>query len=657
MKKRAPVVDQAALMAAQSQSFIEGQRVWVPNTSSSPSPSSSTWSCGTIVGVSRSADEVVTLTVKLEGETQDATTVSVPAMQCFLQNETDPDDLTKSDYLHEPGILHTLRARFDLDSIYTYSGQILIALNPFKPLKHLYGPRMMTAFKGGGLEDLSPHCYAVAEAAYAQMMIEGHRQAVLISGESGAGKTVTARLCMAYLAERSGQGAAMAMPIEQQVLESNPLLEAFGNAKTVRNDNSSRFGKYIEMDFSLEGRLNGAHVSTYLLERSRVVSVSADERSFHIFYQLLAGCPEGLRERLFLPGVNMGASSTSSTSSASSASSASSFAYLAQSSVTTLAGTDDRAAFEETVSAMKVIGLDEGQIEAVLEVVAAVLHLGNIRFEGAMDAKADEAVVCSDETSLRSLQHVATLLGTSPEELRRALMSRKITIGGEVIVKEFNVLESIESRDSLSKALYGRLFDWIVAAVNEKIGRVGGGGRSPRWVLISILISISILTDDRRRSQALARSSHAPTLSLAPRASLVRQDDRHPRYLWVRVVRDQLVRAAVHQPRQRKAPAELQRARVQRGAEGVRGGGHRLELGGLCRQPRRARSARGRDGDGCRGRSGRGNEWRAAAKGRRVPFIGRGLQTATSHEQGPGPDDPRETAESSAVLGAKEGGY
>jgi len=491
MKKRAPVVDQAALMAAQSQSFIEGQRVWVPNTSPSPSSSSSTWSCGTIVGVSRSAEEVVTLTVKLEGKTQDAT-VSVPAMQCFLQNETDPDDLTKSDYLHEPGILHTLRARFDLDSIYTYSGQILIALNPFKPLKHLYGPRMMTAFKGGGLEDLSPHCYAVAEAAYAQMMIEGHRQAVLISGESGAGKTVTARMCMAYLAERSGQGAAMAMPIEQQVLESNPLLEAFGNAKTVRNDNSSRFGKYIEMDFSLEGRLNGAHVSTYLLERSRVVSISADERSFHIFYQLLAGCPEGLRERLFLPGVNVGTSSSSS------------FAYLAQSSVATLAGTDDRAAFEETVAAMKVIGLDEEQIEAVLEVVSAVLHLGNIRFEGAMDAKADEAVVCSDETSLRSLHHAATLLGTSPEELRRALMSRKITIGGEVIVKEFNVLESVESRDSLSKALYGRLFDWIVAAVNEKIGRVGGGGRSPRWVLISISIAGSLFA----RPDSLTRATH-----------------------------------------------------------------------------------------------------------------------------------------------------
>ena len=458
LKTKDPV-DKAALMAAQSQSFIEGQRVWVPSSSSSE------WACGVIVGVTRSADEQVTLNVEING-----TMVSVPAMQCFLLNESDPDDLTKSDYLHEPGILHTLRSRFDLDTIYTYSGQILIALNPFKPLKHLYGPRMMAEYKEQQLlEDLSPHCYAVAEAAYSNMMIDGHRQAVLISGESGAGKTVTARLVMAYLAERSGGNAAAALPIEQQILESNPLLEAFGNAKTVRNDNSSRFGKFVEIDFSEGGRVSGAYVSTYLLERSRVVSVAEGERGFHVFYQMLAGfhegSHEGLRERLFLTGM-----------------SAKSFSYLAQSSATSLTGTDDRAAFEETLRAMKIVGLDDEQVEAVLGVVAAVLHLGNIRFEMAEDAKADEAMVCADEGSVRGLECAAALLGCEVEALRTVLMSRKITIGGDVIVKEFNVVESEESRDSLAKSLYGRLFEWVVSAVNQKIGRVGGGGRTARTI-------------------------------------------------------------------------------------------------------------------------------------------------------------------------------
>ena len=447
-------VDKSALMAAQSQSFIEGQRVWVPLASSSASE----WASGVIVGVSRGADEKVTLSVSVNDET-----ISVPAMQCFLQNESDPDDLTKSDYLHEPGILNTLRTRYQFDSIYTYSGQILIALNPFKPLKHLFGPRMIAEYRRlESLEDLAPHCYAVAESAFQNMMIDGKRQAVLISGESGAGKTVTARLVMAYLAERSVQGALTALPIEQQILESNPLLEAFGNAKTVRNDNSSRFGKFVEINFSESGRVTGANISTYLLERSRVISISENERSFHIFYQLLAGCSPALRGRLFLPAE----------------ADASTFGFLAQSTTVTLEGTDDAETFEETLKAMKIVGLDDEQIEAVLGLVAAVLHLGNIEFEAAANASADEAVVKSNETSIKSLENAACLLGTSAEELQRALMSRKISIGDDVIVKEFNVLESIESRDSLAKSLYARLFDWLVSVINEKIGRQSQCSRS-----------------------------------------------------------------------------------------------------------------------------------------------------------------------------------
>ena len=450
-------VDKSALVVAQSQAFLAGTPVWAPCPQNK-----STWLRGVVEGVSRGADESVMLCVKLE----DGELSKQRASDCFLQNEKDDtvDDLVHSDFLHEPGILHTLRVRYELDMIYTYSGQILIAVNPHKPLKHLYGERMMEQYKGTVLGDLSPHTYAVAEAAYAAMMIDEKRQAILISGESGAGKTESAKLVMQYLAHRSGTRPGLngrAAPIEQQILESNPLLEAFGNAKTMRNDNSSRFGKFVEIDFDPTGKVTGASISTYLLERSRVVSISSPERSFHIFYQILYGSSDDLKERLYLSND------------------ADYFDYLAQSKTLTLDTIDDKEGFIKTLNAMKIIGLEGEQIIGVLNCVAAVLHLGNIKFETDDKATADEAVISSDPKSIRGLEAASTLLGTSPEELESALMRRMIVIAGEKIEKRFNAVESVESRDSLAKSLYSRLFDWLVAAINKKIGSVGGGERTP----------------------------------------------------------------------------------------------------------------------------------------------------------------------------------
>lgn len=458
-------VDKSAIVAAQSQAFLKGTAVWVPSESAGQTKSSkanSTWIRGVVEGVTRGTDDEVVLNIILE----DGKPGQCKAAECFLQNEKDDtvDDLVRSDFLHEPGILHTLRARYELDMIYTYSGQILIAVNPHKSLNHLYGERMMDQYKDIPFGDLSPHTYAVAEAAYSTMMIDENRQAILISGESGAGKTESAKMVMQYLAHRSGSSfgdpTVAAAPIEQQILESNPLLEAFGNAKTARNDNSSRFGKFVEIDFDMTGRIIGASISTYLLERSRVVSVAPTERSFHIFYQLCSGSNDDMKERLFLPPF------------------ASGFAYLAQSDTVLVDGIDDNDGFARTLQAMSVIGLDNDQIDSVLKCVSAILHLGNINFETANNARADEAVVCPDASSTSSLKAAADLLGASPEALQKALMSRIITIGGEKIEKRFTVLESIESRDSLAKSLYSRLFDWLVSAVNKKIGSVGGGKRT-----------------------------------------------------------------------------------------------------------------------------------------------------------------------------------
>jgi len=425
----------------------------------------------------RTEDDAV-LSVRTEG----GALIETQASECCLQNERDDavDDLVRSDFLHEPGILHTLGVRYGMDSIYTYSGQILIAANPHKRLPYIYGPRMMAQYRGVALGELSPHVYAIAEAAYAAMLADEQRQAILISGESGAGKTESAKMVMQYLAHRAGptvsaaafrgkQGssngttnrAAVSVPIEEQVLESNPLLEAFGNAKTARNDNSSRFGKFVEIDFDAGGRVTGASISTYLLERSRVVSIRSPERSFHIFYQLCAGADEEMRSELHLHHGATG------------------FHTLSQSDVFELEDVDDAEAFKHTLDAMRIVGLSDTNIKSILRCVAAILHLGNVVFEG---SSGDDATASSTPEATEALKNAAKLLDVSPDALLTALTTRAIETRGERIVKTLDAIAAAESRDAFAKSLYSRLFDWLVAAVNRKIGAIGGGGRTSRSI-------------------------------------------------------------------------------------------------------------------------------------------------------------------------------
>lgn len=212
-------------------------------------------------------------------------------------------DMTTLSYLNEPGVLWNLKARYQQDDIYTYTGSILIAVNPFGPMPHLYGGHMMEQYREVPLGEISPHVYAIADAAFCQMQRDKKSQSILVSGESGAGKTETSKLIMQYLAWMGGysdNGDRGTGNVEQQVLESNPLLEAFGNAKTVRNDNSSRFGKFTEIQFNADGRISGAAIRTYLLERSRVVNVNDPERNYHVFYQLCDGASEEERAALRL---------------------------------------------------------------------------------------------------------------------------------------------------------------------------------------------------------------------------------------------------------------------------------------------------------------------------------------------------------------------
>ncbi|GJP48412.1 hypothetical protein CLOM_g7701 [Closterium sp. NIES-68] len=358
--------------------------------------------------------------------------------------------MTKLSYLHEPGVLHNLYLRYSVDEIYTYTGSILIAINPFRALPHLYDEQMMEQYKGTRLGELSPHVFAIAETAYRTMIDYGNSQSILVSGESGAGKTETTKLIMQYLAYMGGRANSDGRTIESQVLESNPLLEAFGNAKTVRNNNSSRFGKFVEIQFDRAGRISGAAVRTYLLERSRVVQVSDPERNYHAFYQLCAGASDEERERLKLAPAET-------------------FHYLNQSSCFEIPGKNSNAEeYQNTRRAMEVVGLTIEEQEAIFRVVAAILHLGNITFTSGKAA--DSSKLHGDKAKFH-LEAVAELLRVEKKKLRESLLTRTLVTRDGNIKRDLDPEAAVVSRDTLAKTVYSRLFDWLVDKVNKSIGQ------------------------------------------------------------------------------------------------------------------------------------------------------------------------------------------
>ncbi|QDZ21725.1 myosin [Chloropicon primus] len=416
--------------------------------------------------------------------------VDTASLRARTEGDSMVEDLVNSDILHEASVLKTLGLRYMCDDIYTYTGSILIAVNPFIPLKSLYGPSMMKRYYNTFLGESSPHVYAIAEQAYKSMLIDGGSQSILISGESGAGKTETAKLVMQYLAMRhtqespgrreaeaseagappvqykDEQGQSVSPftaglmrkrrnsnPVEQQVLQSNPLLEAFGNAKTVRNNNSSRFGKYVDLKFNKRGQIQTAHIQTYLLERTRVVQVSAQERSYHIFYQLCKGASEEQREILHLKAC-----------------SASDFDYLSCSEVLDIEGMDDAEDFRVTQKAMSIVGISEEEQLDAMKVLSAVLHIGNIKFSDALES--DSAVmdgsIVKDECE-RHLKAAASLLGVPSDDLEQALTTRTIVAPDSTYRKGLSPMDSAKARDTLSKTLYDKLFNWVVEAVNKNM--------------------------------------------------------------------------------------------------------------------------------------------------------------------------------------------
>lgn len=388
------------------------------------------------------------------------------------RTEGKDNDMITLPHLHEPAILHAIGERFDAGKIYTWTGPVLIAVNPFQRLP-LYTQNILETYRQDGLlrsqgmgqstgSKLGPHVYAIADLSYRQMMAAGRKsQSILISGESGAGKTESTKIVMLYLTTLGtahiggGEEKSGDLNIMERVLQSNPILEAFGNARTLRNDNSSRFGKFIELGFSRSGSLLGAKVQTYLLEKVRLGFHASGERNYHIFYQLLRGASDEQKKRYDFHDADTHGIELSNF-----------YHYTGQGGAPALREFSDEDGLKYTLKAMRSLGWDDAKIDTVLSLCAGLLHLGQVNFDSVENEGGQEVAVISD---MKGLKSAATLLGVDAEMLKTALTERILVTRGEEITIQLSPEKAVDSRDALTKTVYGALFLWIVSEVNKSI--------------------------------------------------------------------------------------------------------------------------------------------------------------------------------------------
>jgi myosin heavy subunit len=406
------------------------------------------------------------------------------------------------DVLHLPNVteaslLHTLRVRYNRDEIYTSAGPILMSVNPYKTITmkdglDLYSEERMLLYRNSNSKAASSvlpcHLFQVAERAYNELLISVasterrpstprkgevellelkkgnctvHNQSIVISGESGAGKTEATKKIMQFLAgvtknkaplaEKSDNGGSKTTSLEDRVLSSNPLLESFGNARTLKNDNSSRFGKFIKISFNTEsGTIVGASISNYLLEKTRITTQIEGERNYHVFYQIFSGADDATLAKFKL---NNGVSE---------------FRYLGNR--TTLKSRHDASAFEETMKCLELIGLTEKEKNDMLGILSAVLHIGNIAFEVVKeeeDHSGEKAII--SESSIDSLKIACSLLDLEETKVSEALLTKTLSVGGKTIHKPQDVVQASDKRDAFAKLVYSSLFIWLVNKINATL--------------------------------------------------------------------------------------------------------------------------------------------------------------------------------------------
>ncbi|XP_043910277.1 unconventional myosin-Ic isoform X1 [Protopterus annectens] len=352
------------------------------------------------------------------------------------------DFVLLENYTSEAAFIENLRKRFKENLIYTYIGSVLVSVNPYKDLE-IYSKQHMERYRGVNFYEVSPHLYAVADNSYRALRTERRDQCILISGESGAGKTEASKKILQYYAVTCPVSERVET-IKDRLLQSNPVLEAFGNAKTLRNDNSSRFGKYMDVQFDYKGAPVGGHILNYLLEKSRVVHQNHGERNFHIFYQLLEGGDDDLLRRL---GLDRNAQQ---------------YQYLIKGQCAKVSSINDKNDWKMVRKALSVIDFSDNEVEELLNIVASVLHLGNIQFVSDEQGNSQLAT----ETQIK---YLARLLGVDGASLREALTHKKIIAKGEELISPLNLDQAAYARDALSKAVYGRTFTWLVNKINESL--------------------------------------------------------------------------------------------------------------------------------------------------------------------------------------------
>ncbi|KAF1664178.1 Myosin-9, partial [Aptenodytes patagonicus] len=358
------------------------------------------------------------------------------------------EDMAELTCLNEASVLHNLKERYYSGLIYTYSGLFCVVINPYKNLP-IYSEEIVEMYKGKKRHEMPPHIYAITDTAYRSMM-----QDFLYRGESGAGKTENTKKVIQYLAHvaSSHKSKKDQGELERQLLQANPILEAFGNAKTVKNDNSSRFGKFIRINFDVNGYIVGANIETYLLEKSRAIRQAKEERTFHIFYYLLSGAGEHLKTDLLLEPYNK-------------------YRFLSNGHVT-IPGQQDKDMFQETMEAMKIMGIPDEEQIGLLKVISGVLQLGNIVFK--KERNTDQASM-PDNTAAQKVSH---LLGINVTDFTRGILTPRIKVGRDYVQKAQTKEQADFAIEALAKATYERMFRWLVMRINKALDKTKRQGAS-----------------------------------------------------------------------------------------------------------------------------------------------------------------------------------